>query len=75
MRSRLTVRLYNNTLSNAFKSMGSHLCTKIIFLWIFFFFTNTMRLLFCISGGDRHVFHGDMIIIIRVFHIYFTTVK
>ena len=36
MRSRLTVRLYNNTLSNAFKSMGSHLCTKIIFLWIFF---------------------------------------
>ena len=35
MRSRLTVRLYNNTLSNAFKSMGSHLCTKIIFLGIF----------------------------------------
>ena len=77
MRSRLTVRLYNNTLSNAFKStcMGSHLCTKIIFLGIIIFFTNTMRLRFCISGGDRHVFHGDMINIIRVFHIYFTTVK
>ena len=74
MRSRLTVRLYNNTLSNAFKSMGSHLFTKIIFLGIFFF-TNTMLLRFCISGGARHVFNGDMIIIIRVFHIYFTTVK
>ena len=35
MRSRLTVRLYNNTLSNAFKSMGSRLCTKIIFLGTF----------------------------------------
>ena len=32
MRSRLTVRYYNDSLSNAFKSMGSHLCTKIIFL-------------------------------------------
>ena len=32
MRSRLTVRPYNNTLSNAFTSMGSHLCTKIFFL-------------------------------------------
>ena len=28
MRSRLAV----NTLSNGFKSMGSHLCTKVIFL-------------------------------------------
>ena len=26
-----------------------------------------MRLHFCISDGDRHVFHGDMIIVIRVF--------
>ena len=36
MRSRLTVRLYNNTLLNVFKGMGSHLCTKIIFLGTFF---------------------------------------
>ena len=36
MRSRLTVRQYNNAQSNAFKSMGSHLCTKIIFLGAFF---------------------------------------
>ena len=35
MRSRLTVRFYNNTLSNAFKSMGSHLYTKLVFLWTF----------------------------------------
>ena len=35
MRSRLTVRLHNNTLSNAFKSIGSHFCTKIIFLGTF----------------------------------------
>ena len=35
MRSRLTVRLYNNTLSNAFKSMVSHLCTKLVFLGTF----------------------------------------
>ena len=40
-----------------------------------FVFTNTMRLHFCISDGDRQVFHGDMIIVIRVFHIYFITVK
>ena len=39
------------------------------------FFINTVRLLFCIPGGDRQVFHGDMIIIIRDFQIYFTTVK
>ena len=31
MRSRLTIRYYNNTLSNAFKSIGSHLYTKILF--------------------------------------------
>ena len=35
MRSRLTVRYYKNTLSNAFKSMGSHLCTEIVFLGTF----------------------------------------
>ena len=35
MRSRLTVRVYNNTLSNAFKSMVSHLCTKLVFLGTF----------------------------------------
>ena len=40
-----------------------------------FFFINTVRLHVCISGGDRQVFHGVMIIIIRVFHIYFTTDK
>ena len=39
------------------------------------FFTNTMMLHFFISDGDRHVFHGDMIIVIRVFHHYFTSVK
>ena len=73
-RSRLTVRYYNNTRSNAFKSMGSLLCTKIIFLGTFFF-TNTMLLHICISDGDSQVFHGDMIIVIRVFcHIYFATV-
>ena len=36
MRSRLTVLEYNNTLPNAFKSMGSHSCTKIIILGTFF---------------------------------------
>ena len=36
MRSRLSARLYNTTLSNAFKSMGSHLCTKIFFLGTLF---------------------------------------
>ena len=70
MRCRLTVRLYNNTLSNAFKSMESHFLLRDIF-----FFINTVRLHICISGGDRQGFHGDMIIIIRVFHIYFATVK
>ena len=35
MGSCLTVRSYNNTLSNAFKSMDSHFCTKIIFLGTF----------------------------------------
>ena len=33
-------------------------------------FTNTMRIHFCISEGDRQVFHGDMIIVIRVFFIF-----
>ena len=41
-----------------------------------FFSTNTVRLYFCISDGDRQDFHGDLIIVIRVFiHIYFTPVK
>ena len=35
-----------------------------------FVFTNTMRLYFCISDGDRQVFHGDTIIVIRVFFIF-----
>ena len=35
MRSRLTFQQYNNTLSNAFKSMDSHFCTKIIDLGTF----------------------------------------
>ena len=34
-----------------------------------FFFTKTMRLHFFISDGDRQVFHGDIIIVIRVFFI------
>ena len=29
-----------------------------------------MRLYFCISDGDRQVFHGDTIIVIRVFFIF-----
>ena len=29
-----------------------------------------MRLYFCISDGDRQVFYGDMIIVIRVFFIF-----
>ena len=33
-------------------------------------FTNAMRLHFCISDGDSQVFHGDMIIVIRVFFIF-----
>ena len=32
-----------------------------------FVFTSTMRFNFCISDGDRQVFHGDLIIVIRVF--------
>ena len=36
MRSRLTVRKYNNTQSNAFKTMGSNLSTKAFFLGTFF---------------------------------------
>ena len=35
-----------------------------------FVFTDTMRLHFCISEGDRQGFHGDMIIVIRVFLIF-----
>ena len=29
-----------------------------------------MRLYFCISDGDRQVFHGDTIIVIEVFFIF-----
>ena len=36
-----------------------------------FVFTNTMRLHFCISGGDRQSFHSDMIIVKRVFPYLF----
>ena len=75
MRSCLTVRLYNNTLSNAFKSMDNHLCIKVIFLGTFFLCTNTVRLHFCISGEDNQVFHSDMVIGKRVFHLYVTTVN
>ena len=35
------------------------------------YFTNTMRLHFCISDGERQVFHGEMIIVIRVFSSLF----
>ena len=35
-----------------------------------FVFTNTMRLYFCMSDGERQVFHGDMIIVIQVFFIF-----
>ena len=34
-----------------------------------FVFTNTIRLHFCITDGDRQVFHRDMIIVIRFFFI------
>ena len=67
MRSRLDCSIIHYYTINAFKSMDSHLCTKLIFLGTFFFFTNTMRLHFYISDGDRQVFHGDVIIVIRVF--------
>ena len=70
MRSRFTIRYYNNTLSNAFKSMSSHLCTKILFFRDSFVCTSTMRLHFCISDGERQVFHGDMIIVIPFFFIF-----
>ena len=53
MRSRFS--LFDNT--NAYQSMGSHLCTKKFFLGTFLF-TNTMRLHFCISDGVRQVIHG-----------------
>ena len=36
-----------------------------------FVFTNTMRLYFCMSDGERQVFHGDMIIVIQVFSYLF----
>ena len=32
--------------------------------------TNTMRLHSCISDGDKQGFHGDMIIVKRVFYIF-----
>ena len=70
MRSRFTIRYYNNTLSNAFICMSSHLCTKILFFRDIFVSTSTMQLHFCISDGDRQVFHGNMIIVIRVFFIF-----
>ena len=35
-----------------------------------FVFTNTMLLYFCMSDGERQVFHGDMIIVIQVFFIF-----
>ena len=63
MRSCLTVQLYNNTLSNAFNSMGSHLCTTIIFLGTFFLY-KYYAVTFLHLNGDRHVFHGIMIIVI-----------
>ena len=70
MRSRLTVRLYNNTLSNAFKSMGSQLCTKIIFLGTFFSLQILCGYISASQTGTDKFFHVDMIIIIPVFHIY-----
>ena len=36
-----------------------------------FFFTNTVRLHFCNSDRDKQVFHGDMIIVKRVFSSLF----
>ena len=35
-----------------------------------FVFTNTMPLYFCISDGDRQFFHGDTILVKRVFFIF-----
>ena len=43
------------------------MCTKIVFLGTFFSLKNTMLLRYCISEGDRQVFHGDMILVMRVF--------
>ena len=58
-----------NTLSNAFKSMDSHFCTKIIFLGTFCLY-KYYAVTFLYSDGDRQVFHGDMLIDIRVFFSY-----
>ena len=56
MRSRLTVRIYNNTLSNAFKSMGSHLCTKIVFLGTFFSLQILCGYIFASQAGTNMFF-------------------
>ena len=60
MRSRLTVRLYSNTLSNAFKSMGSHLCTKLIFLGTFL----SLQVLCGYISASHTGTDSDMIIVI-----------
>ena len=70
MRSRLTVGQYNNTLSNAFKSMGSHLCTKIIFLGSFLSLQILCGYIPASQTGTDRFFHGDMIIVIRVFFVF-----
>ena len=66
MGSRLTVRSYNNTLK-----YGQSFLRQNNLLRDMFVFTSTMLLNFCISDGDRQVFHGDMIIVIQVFSYLF----
>ena len=56
MRSRLTVRLHNNTLSNAFKSIGSHLCTKLVFLGTFLSLQILYNYIFASQAGTDMFF-------------------
>ena len=75
MRSRLTIRENNYTLSNAFKSMDSHMCTKIVFIGTFFSLKVLCDYVIASQTGTERFCHGDITIVIRVFHLYFTTVK
>ena len=56
MRSRLTVRSYNNTQSNAFENMSSHLFTKIIILGTFFSFQLLCGYIFASQTGTDRLF-------------------
>ena len=53
MKGRYTIIHYQMHLKEY--SIGSHLCTNIVMLWIsLFFFEKSMRLYFCISNGDSY---------------------